>query len=96
MKGLLAEGRELLNEGWLHQTCWMLQFNLTKLNQSYGINLTSSEVEKFLCERTELRVVIRASEDVVVGRVGRELYEKFFRTRLYGRSFQRALAAKFK
>ncbi len=40
---------------------------------------TSAEVEAFLAARAEPVPAIRTSEDVVVGRVGRELYEKFFR-----------------
>lgn len=56
-----------------------IPINLTTINQLYGLNLTSFEVEKFLASVAEPRDVCRTSEDVVVNRVGRELYEKFFR-----------------
>jgi UDP-galactopyranose mutase len=36
-------------------------------------------MENFFASVAEPREVVRTSEDVVVGRVGRELYEKFFR-----------------
>jgi UDP-galactopyranose mutase len=53
--------------------------NLTTINRLYGLTLEPSEVEAFLAARAELVPEIRSSEDVVVSRVGRELYEKFFR-----------------
>src|SRR5512142_1090905 len=56
-----------------------IPINLNTINQLYGLNLTSFEVEKFLAERAEPRDPVRTSEDVVVSKVGRELYEKFFR-----------------
>lgn len=56
-----------------------IPINLTTVNQLYGLNLTSFEMEKFLCEVAEPRAAVRTSEDVVVSRVGRDLYEKFFR-----------------
>ena len=56
-----------------------IPINLTTINKLYGLSLTSDEVEAFLAARAEPVPVVRTSEDVVVGRVGRELYEKFFR-----------------
>jgi len=56
-----------------------IPINLDTINQLYGLNLASREVERFLAEVAEPCEVIRTSEDVVVSRVGRELYEKFFR-----------------
>src|SRR5262249_30202838 len=53
--------------------------NLDTINKLYGLSLSSFEVEEFLAGRAEKREPIRSSEDVVVNRVGRELYEKFFR-----------------
>jgi UDP-galactopyranose mutase len=41
--------------------------------------LTEAEGSHFLAERSEPNDVVRTSEDVVVGAVGRDLYEKFFR-----------------
>ncbi len=56
-----------------------MPINLNTINQLYGLNLTSFEVEKFFAERAEPRDPVRTSEDMVVSKVGRELYEKFFR-----------------
>lgn len=56
-----------------------IPINLDTINQLYGLNLTSLEMDSFLAARAEKREVIRTSEDVVVSKVGRELYEKFFR-----------------
>jgi UDP-galactopyranose mutase len=56
-----------------------IPINLTTINKLYGLNLASDEVETFLASRAEPVAEIRTSEDVVVNRVGRELYEKFFR-----------------
>ena len=56
-----------------------IPINLDTINKLYGLNLTSFEVENFFQKVAEPRDQIRTSEDVVVSKVGRELYEKFFR-----------------
>lgn len=56
-----------------------IPINLDTVNGLYNLNLTSFEVEEFLRSRAEAVDPCRTSEDVVVGKVGRELYEKFFR-----------------
>jgi UDP-galactopyranose mutase len=57
-----------------------MPINRTTVNSLYGLELTTDEdVEQFLAERAEPVDYIRTSEDVVVAKVGRELYEKFFR-----------------
>src|SRR5207253_423429 len=56
-----------------------IPINLDTINKLYGLNLNATQVEDFLKSRAEKRDVIRTSEDVVVSKVGRELYEKFFR-----------------
>src|SRR5206468_2803151 len=56
-----------------------MPINLDTINKLYGLNLTSLEVEKFFESLAEPREQIRTSEDVVVSKIGRELYEKFFR-----------------
>ncbi|HHY87249.1 MAG TPA: UDP-galactopyranose mutase [Verrucomicrobia bacterium] len=53
--------------------------NLDTINRLYGLNLNSFEMETFLAARAEPVANIRTSEDVVVSKVGRELYEKLFR-----------------
>ena len=56
-----------------------IPINLDTINRLYGLSLTSFQVEEFFASVAEKREKIRTSEDVVVSRVGRELYEKFFR-----------------
>ncbi|HEU4471585.1 MAG TPA: UDP-galactopyranose mutase [Flavisolibacter sp.] len=56
-----------------------IPINLNTINQLYGLNLNSSEVESFFASKAEKVAGIKTSEDVVVSKVGRELYEKFFR-----------------
>jgi len=56
-----------------------MPINLDTINKLYGLNLTSFEVEDFFAKLAEKPEHIRTSEDVVVSKVGRELYEKFFR-----------------
>ena len=56
-----------------------IPINLTTVNEMYGLNLTSFQVEDFFASVAEKRDEIKTSEDVVIARVGRELYEKFFR-----------------
>jgi UDP-galactopyranose mutase len=56
-----------------------IPINLNTINQLYGLSLSSFELEKFFESVAEPREQLRTSEDVVVSRVGRELYEKFFR-----------------
>src|SRR5205814_8991022 len=53
--------------------------NLDTVNLLYGLNLTSEHLETFFAARAETRPSIRTSEDVVVSKVGRDLYEKLFR-----------------
>lgn len=56
-----------------------IPINLDTINTLYGLNLNSFQVEEFFASRAEKREQIKTSEDVVVSKVGRELYEKFFR-----------------
>lgn len=56
-----------------------IPINLTTINRLYGLHLSSAEAEEFFRSVAEPRHPAVTSEDVVVGRIGRELYEKFFR-----------------
>lgn len=56
-----------------------IPINLDTINTLYDLSLTSDELEGWFAERAEAVDTIRTSEDVVVSKVGRELYEKFFR-----------------
>ncbi|MXV16672.1 UDP-galactopyranose mutase [Hufsiella ginkgonis] len=56
-----------------------IPINLTTINLMYGLNLNSTEAEQFFLSKAEEVKDVRTSEDVVVSKIGRELYEKFFR-----------------
>ena len=57
-----------------------IPINRTTINELYGLSLqTDEDVEAFYAERAEPIEYILNSEDVVVAKVGRDLYEKFFR-----------------
>lgn len=56
-----------------------IPINLDTINKLYGTNLNSFEVEEFYKSLAEPVENIRTSEDVVISKVGRVLYEKFFR-----------------
>jgi UDP-galactopyranose mutase len=56
-----------------------IPINLTTINNLYGLNLNTSEVESFFESKAEKLDRVKTSEDVVVSKVGRELYEKFFK-----------------
>jgi UDP-galactopyranose mutase len=56
-----------------------IPINLDTINKMYGLSLTSFEVEKFFESVAEKVETCKTSEDVVVSKVGRELYNKFFR-----------------
>ena len=57
-----------------------MPINLNTINALYGCNLTSFQLEDFFASVAEPREHIRTSEDVVISKVGRDLYEKFFRS----------------
>ena len=57
-----------------------IPINRTTVNELYGLDLkTDEEVAAFYAERAEPIEYVRTSEDSVVSKVGRDLYEKFFR-----------------
>ena len=56
-----------------------IPINLDTVNKLYDLNLTEDTLEDFFSARAEKNEHIRTSEDVVVDRVGRDLYEKMFR-----------------
>jgi UDP-galactopyranose mutase len=57
-----------------------IPINRTTVNTLYGLRLeTEEQVQAFYDALAEPRSPARTSEDVVVSRVGTELYEKFFR-----------------
>jgi UDP-galactopyranose mutase len=57
-----------------------MPINRTTINALYGLGLTSdAEVQAFFDARVERRAGLYTSEDAVVAKVGRELYETLFR-----------------
>ena len=56
-----------------------IPINLDTVNELYGLRLSSYDVESFFNAAAERCESVKTSEDVIVSRVGRELYEKFFR-----------------
>jgi UDP-galactopyranose mutase len=56
-----------------------MPINLDTINKMYGLSLTSFQLEEWFESVAEKVPVIKTSEDVVVSKIGRELYEKFFR-----------------
>lgn len=55
-----------------------IPINLDTVNRLYNLNLTSEELEGWFASQAEPVEEIRTSEDVVVSKVGRDLYQKFF------------------
>ena len=56
-----------------------LPINLDTINRLYGWKLTSEELEAHFARVAEPRPTVKTSEDVIISKVGRELYEKFFK-----------------
>jgi UDP-galactopyranose mutase len=57
-----------------------MPINRTTINELYGLDLrTEEDVEAFYAERREPVELMKTSEDAVVAKVGRDLYERFFR-----------------
>ena len=66
-------------QAWVDGQLLPIPINLDTINKMYGLQLTSMELDKFFESRAERIPIVKTSEDVIVGKVGRELYEKFFR-----------------
>ena len=56
-----------------------IPINRTTLNRLYGLNLSTSQAAGFLAARAEPFARIANSEEMMLARVGRDLYETFFR-----------------
>ena len=56
-----------------------MTINLDTINKLYSLQLNSHQLEAFFESKAEKVSKIVTSEDVVVSKVGRELYEKFFK-----------------
>jgi UDP-galactopyranose mutase len=66
-------------QAWVDGQLLPIPVNLDTVNRLYGMSLTSFELEAFFQRVAEPREQIRTSEDVIVSKLGRDLYEKFFR-----------------
>ena len=64
---------------WVDGQLLPIPINLNTINQMYGTDYTSFQLEEFFQSVAEPCAQVRTSEDVIVSKVGRELYEKFFR-----------------
>ncbi len=64
---------------WVDGQLLPVPINLNTVNKMYGTSLTSFQLEEFFSSVAEPRAQIKTSEDVIVSRVGRELYDKFFK-----------------
>lgn len=53
--------------------------NIDTVNQLYGLQRTEADIAEYFATVAEPVAEMRTSEDVVVSKVGRDLYEKFFR-----------------
>jgi UDP-galactopyranose mutase len=56
-----------------------IPINLDTINSLYGLNLCSDQVEDFFASKAVKVERVKTSEDVVISKVGKELYEKFFK-----------------
>lgn len=56
-----------------------IPINLDTVNRLYGLRLTAFELKTFFESVAEKVETVRTSEDAVVSKVGRDLYNKFFR-----------------
>ncbi len=60
-----------------------LPISADTVNQLYNLDLSAEEVESWLASKAEKVPEIRNSEDVVVSKAGRDIYEKFFKQYTY-------------
>ena len=56
-----------------------IPINLDTINGLYGLDLTTDQLEAWFAARAEPVAEVRTSEDVIVSKVGRELFEIFYR-----------------
>ena len=56
-----------------------MPINLDTVNKLYGLSLTAMQVEQFFASMAAPVEVIKTSEDVIISKIGRDLYEKFFK-----------------
>ncbi len=64
---------------WIDDQYLPFPINIDTVNRLYGLNRTEADIAAFFAAVAEPVARIRSSEDIVVSKVGRDLYEKFFR-----------------
>ena len=64
---------------WVTDKLVPIPINLDTVNRLYGFDLDTDQMAAYLDRVAEKRAAIVTSEDVILGRVGRDLYEKMFR-----------------
>lgn len=64
---------------WVDGQLVPIPINLDTINQLYGTRFTALDLEAYFASVAEPRAAVKSSEDVIVSRVGRDLYEKFFK-----------------
>ena len=60
-------------------SCLPVPINLQTINDLYDLQLDGAGMQQFLAQRAVPCANVRTSEDIVLSRVGRDLYEDFFR-----------------
>ena len=65
--------------GWVDGKLVPIPINADTVRLLYGLDLEGDTLEQWFAAQAEPVAEVSTSEDVVVSRVGRELYEKFFR-----------------
>lgn len=56
-----------------------IPININTLNKLYYLDLSESEAKSFFESRAVPNMIVRNSEDVIVSKIGVELYEKFYK-----------------
>src|SRR5947207_6529077 len=54
-----------------------IPINLDTINSLYGLSLDAQQLTQFFADRAERCESVKTSEDVIVSKVGRDLYDKF-------------------
>jgi UDP-galactopyranose mutase len=64
---------------WVDGQLLPVPINLETINTLYGLNLDATAMERWIAARAEPIERVSNAEDAVVARMGRDIYERFFR-----------------
>lgn len=56
-----------------------LPINLDTVNELYGYSFSSKELKKYFNKRKKLKKEVKNSEDIIISKIGKELYEKIYK-----------------